>query len=782
MAGSYYSYEELRRHPNGIVATKTFIDTACAGLLIVEQSFRASGRGGALANCRGFSFFFELFIIGSELCFVALSYDLYVALHNPFVDYKANLRKYVTLTAAVAIIMASVLVGSGDQGAWGRWGSRHASEDPGMHTGPTHSGISAVYGLTNWGSCWVRPVYAPVSGYMWAFFYWVVVGAFAFSFFVLLYARRRLSKGLRETYEARMKSFMHGVTFVVGYAAFWLIVAIVYWISLTEDTAPTRTNAAWVFALFFSCRGVATLGVWLYNHNLREIAKQEAAARLAGGKLGKVNRQLHPHLNLALRREILHYTTLAIRLSIVQAVGEGRMREMVQRMKDQLRQSRAAMKAALAFASALKPPASPPAPALAPAPAAGAGEGDDTGSGRSTPGRRGPGIRAHLAAAYGLNGIKSGSPAPAPAPTPAPTPAPAPAPTAAAMALGGSVAHDPDVIIAAATKLAPVNDRHPEWSDDDLDLGWRPLDIALMAPLFERNGMFDLGEFTAKPTATLKRAGSEASQPGSGAAGGTGGSGGGGRGSAAAGAGSRGASNAAKVSEAVDPDSLMTPTSTTESGVIRRPPLHLQDLAPDVFARIRDLFGISPAQFFFSLSRTTKERFSEGASGAFMCFSHDMKFVIKTMEKDEADVLQRILPFYLQHLRDNPESLIIKFLACMSLRLYSQTMYFVVMENIFPTRATIHERFDLKGSWVGRSASKGTPGTLAYCRFCNESFKVGSSDYCKARPNRRHVANTVLKDNDLTFKLRLAADKAARLGAQLRQDAAFLAEMVRMPC
>lgn len=228
----------------------------------------------------------------------------------------------------------------------------------------------------------------------------------------------------------------------------------------------------------------------------------------------------------------------------------------------------------------------------------------------------------------------------------------------------------------------------------------------------------------------------------------------------------------------MDADAYTTPTSTEDGGLSHRPPLELRDLAPTVFARIRDLFGVTPAQFFFSLSRTTKERFSEGASGAFMCFSHDMKFVIKTMEKDEADVLKRILPAYLLHLREHRETLIIKFYACMSLRLYSQTMFFVVMENIFPTRATIHERFDLKGSWVGRSAGKGTPGTLAYCRYCNESFKVGSSEYCKARPNRYHVVNTVLKDNDLTFKLRLAHEKAARLGAQLREDAAFLSAMV----
>jgi hypothetical protein len=66
-----------------------------------------------------------------------------------------------------------------------------------------------------------------------------------------------------------------------------------------------------------------------------------------------------------------------------------------------------------------------------------------------------------------------------------------------------------------------------------------------------------------------------------------------------------------------------------------------------------------------------------------------MRFVIKTMEVDEAAALQRMLPAYLNYVRRNRDTLIIRFFACMSLRLYRHTLYFVVMENIFPT----------KGSW-----------------------------------------------------------------------------------
>jgi 1-phosphatidylinositol-4-phosphate 5-kinase len=94
---------------------------------------------------------------------------------------------------------------------------------------------------------------------------------------------------------------------------------------------------------------------------------------------------------------------------------------------------------------------------------------------------------------------------------------------------------------------------------------------------------------------------------------------------------------------------------------------------------------------------------------------------------------------------------------------------------------------------VARSAGKGTPGTIATCRHCNLKFKVGKGqgkgqsrdgESCAVRPNRPHVANTVLKDNDLVFKLRLGAGSAgaggggaAQLAAQLRADADFLERM-----
>ena len=215
--------------------------------------------------------------------------------------------------------------------------------------------------------------------------------------------------------------------------------------------------------------------------------------------------------------------------------------------------------------------------------------------------------------------------------------------------------------------------------------------------------------------------------------------------------------------------------------------LVLQDLAPQVFSRIRAMFGVQSARFKHSLTHVVKQTFSEGASGAFMCFTGDNRYIIKTMSavctdppwmpncrhprglavtcggvclvvvcpQTEAETLRRILPDYVAHLEKYPESLLAKFFSCTKLTLYTQTLYFVVMENVF-RRCTgdLHERYDLKGSWVNRTGRFNSEKTQYRCRYCHEQFHVHDKEECSKRPNQVHVANTLLLDEDLLYKVR----------------------------
>jgi 1-phosphatidylinositol-4-phosphate 5-kinase len=46
--------------------------------------------------------------------------------------------------------------------------------------------------------------------------------------------------------------------------------------------------------------------------------------------------------------------------------------------------------------------------------------------------------------------------------------------------------------------------------------------------------------------------------------------------------------------------------------------------------QIRSLLGIGAEEYIESFRGTTKERFSEGRSGAFLYFSQDERYIVKT--------------------------------------------------------------------------------------------------------------------------------------------------------
>lgn len=88
------------------------------------------------------------------------------------------------------------------------------------------------------------------------------------------------------------------------------------------------------------------------------------------------------------------------------------------------------------------------------------------------------------------------------------------------------------------------------------------------------------------------------------------------------------------------------------------------EYAPAIFDQVKQFDGITPEQVRKSLSTDAnrdsifKAKESAGKSGSFFFFSYDRKFLIKTMNGSETKLFRESLPFYLLHLRDNPDSLI----------------------------------------------------------------------------------------------------------------------------
>lgn len=133
-----------------------------------------------------------------------------------------------------------------------------------------------------------------------------------------------------------------------------------------------------------------------------------------------------------------------------------------------------------------------------------------------------------------------------------------------------------------------------------------------------------------------------------------------------------------------------------------------KDYAPWVFRELRELFRIDPAEYLISLTGkyVLSELGSPGKSGSFFYYSQDYRFIIKTIRHNEHLYLRKILLYYYEHVKNNSNTLLSRFIGLHRVKLpKSKKIHFVVMGNIFPQNRMIHEIYDIKGSTLGRYVS-----------------------------------------------------------------------------
>lgn len=218
-------------------------------------------------------------------------------------------------------------------------------------------------------------------------------------------------------------------------------------------------------------------------------------------------------------------------------------------------------------------------------------------------------------------------------------------------------------------------------------------------------------------------------------------------------------------------------------------PITFTDFFRHTFDEIRSLLNISQRRYMRSMKSISGEHFSKGKSGSFFFFSGDKRYMVKSISREEFTCLRQILPAMKKYFLSDAgrHSLLAKFLGCHSITIYTQQIYFVVMTNSLYAGSgrnalKIHERYDLKGAWVGRNAPPLAPGTRAKCIHCNLPFlvgetvaTVGSDAQCPERPvGRNHEPYRLFLDNDMTRKVTLETGLAVRIKKQLSCDTEFL--------
>eukprot|EP00618_Florenciella_parvula_P036820 CAMPEP_0119472958 /NCGR_PEP_ID=MMETSP1344-20130328/4814_1 /TAXON_ID=236787 /ORGANISM="Florenciella parvula, Strain CCMP2471" /LENGTH=318 /DNA_ID=CAMNT_0007506003 /DNA_START=573 /DNA_END=1526 /DNA_ORIENTATION=+ len=131
---------------------------------------------------------------------------------------------------------------------------------------------------------------------------------------------------------------------------------------------------------------------------------------------------------------------------------------------------------------------------------------------------------------------------------------------------------------------------------------------------------------------------------------------------------------------------------------------HFKDYAPKVFASLRAAWGIDSEAYMSSVCgrHNYLEFTTNSKSGQFFFFSHDGKYLIKSVSVPERRFLSKILPSYYRHMVDNKHSRMCRFCGLHRVEFPNKKkMRFVIMESVFDV-AMADRVYDLKGSTAGR--------------------------------------------------------------------------------
>ena len=136
----------------------------------------------------------------------------------------------------------------------------------------------------------------------------------------------------------------------------------------------------------------------------------------------------------------------------------------------------------------------------------------------------------------------------------------------------------------------------------------------------------------------------------------------------------------------------------------------ITEYSPQIFDELRKDDGITDDIMIKSFSpkknKNAIEKMGEskGKSGSFFFYSHDRKFIIKTITNEEKETMDEILPSYYNYVKAHKSTLITKIYGIYTVVIkYASSVNVILMQNLFGCSPIhIQRMFDLKGSTVQR--------------------------------------------------------------------------------
>ncbi|KAK8797135.1 hypothetical protein WA158_004345 [Blastocystis sp. Blastoise] len=199
------------------------------------------------------------------------------------------------------------------------------------------------------------------------------------------------------------------------------------------------------------------------------------------------------------------------------------------------------------------------------------------------------------------------------------------------------------------------------------------------------------------------------------------------------------------------------------------------DYAPKIFAYIRSYYEINAKEYKEAITHYSNEKMQE--SGAFIYYSRDHRYVVKTIKKSDKRKFLSLLEYYLIYISQNKYTYITRIFGLYSINLYGEEIDVIVMNNFLCFQnqigiTLVPEKYDLKGSYVDRKAS--LKSTSYLCIYCDQEFNYDQPLDCSFSPLNKHVPDVTYKDQDMDQYIDIDEEDVLYMYKQIEQDTIFL--------
>uniref|UniRef100_M4C5H0 G-protein coupled receptors family 2 profile 2 domain-containing protein n=1 Tax=Hyaloperonospora arabidopsidis (strain Emoy2) TaxID=559515 RepID=M4C5H0_HYAAE len=288
-----------RKHPNPIIFFRSICDICLVAVLLITELYKC-GSGDCSnsltgASCTATAALTQFFLWTSESWFFVMAIDMLSSLQSPFTDYKSNVRRYHGFVWATGLLTCLLLVSIPDFAGESEFGYCWTASKSKLRRGKSESS-----GSSDTSNLWNLNFQSWLLFYIWLILFWI-------------YAITRLNSGLSETLRMRLR-VLHSVTiYVIAIIIYWGLSFCIYVPFLVQGNERS-SRVEHMMNFMITCKGYFDFVVWFQMNDFHDALKKGKGKKTDVD----VDVDLSPQVNLALRCEVLYYTTTGI----IQAVRD----------------------------------------------------------------------------------------------------------------------------------------------------------------------------------------------------------------------------------------------------------------------------------------------------------------------------------------------------------------------------------------------------------------------------------------------------------------------------